>query len=75
MSKPSTRKSIRRGRFRILLELDQGDDDLLSKLVVRYQKVIGEPSGRFTTSSKVLVIRQIIRHMAKQKTLPEFIDD
>ncbi len=77
MPKASTRKSTpaRDATYRMLLELHSDDSVLLDKLVTRYQKVIGKPRGRFTTSNKALVIRQLIRHMAQQDDLPALIND
>lgn len=66
MANPSDK---RRGfRVRTLLELEAGDDKLLNKLVVRYQKLLG---GK---KSKSQVMRQLIRHVSKLDELPPILE-
>ena len=58
-------KPPRRGnRKGMVLELEPSDQELLDKLVERYQKPLGG------NANKTRVLRQLIRHVAAQKTLP-----
>ncbi len=58
-------KAPRRGnRKGMVLELEPSDQQLLDKLVERYQKPLGG------NANKSRVIRQLIRNAMAQKTLP-----
>jgi len=68
MAKPGKQKRRIPG---MVLELHDGDKERLAQLVVRYQKQMG---GAFK-SSKVFVIRQLLRHASIMKRLPPIVPD
>ena len=54
---------------RTLLELTEEDDAALGRLIKRFQQRLWETGGRDKVT-KISVLRQLIRHMDKQKKLP-----
>jgi hypothetical protein len=61
-------KPVPTGKRRMLIELEEPDVTKLTELEERYKAVVGERN-----SSKVFVLRQLVRHAHLLKKLPEVL--
>jgi len=70
---PKAKANAAAPEFRTLLELHEGDNAALGRLVQRYQVLLWEGDVP-AKSSKIFTIRQLIRYMDTQEDLPPVLD-